>query len=177
MLTRLWRRLRSDAGFGLPELLIALLLLNIGLLALLAAFVSGSNALKLASRTATAATLADQQLELYRALTYSAIALDSTAVNGTDTTYRNDAAIGGQTANLVTTSTGCSGLPAQCNPSRSVTGPDGGTYRVDTYVVYRTPTGGRPLKLVTVVVRNSASLGGLPFTRQSSSFDESTGTY
>jgi hypothetical protein len=38
-----------------------------------------------------------------------------------------------------------------------VTGPDGHSYRVDTYVVWTTPTGGSAVKQVTVVVRKPAS--------------------
>jgi len=169
-------KLRPADGFGLVELLVALLILNIGLLSLMAVFVSGSTALRVASRRATASTLADSQLELYRALTYSAIALDSDSVNATDSTYRNDSAIGGSLGSLVTTTTGCSGLPNQCVPSRTVTGPDHGTYRVDTYIVMQTQGAGRALKVVTVVVRNPLSLAGLPLAREVGTFDQATGT-
>lgn len=188
---RLWRRLRSDEAFGLVELMIALLILNTAVLALVAAFVSSSTALRRASRTANAATLADRQLELYRALTFSVIALDSTSVGSTDTTYRNDTALPSQsTTNLITTGTGCSGLPNQCNPSRTVAGPDGESYRVDTYVVcvnttthtVQTPStcdstlANGTVKLVTVVVRDANNLSANPWARQSSSFDRSTGS-
>lgn len=187
---RLWRRLRSDEAFGLVELLIALLILNTAVLALVAAFISSSTTLRRAGRTATAATLADSQLELYRALTFTAIALDSTSVGTTDTTYRNDTALPSQsTTNLVTTTSGCSGLPNQCNPSRTVTGPDNETYRIDTYVVcvnntthvVQTPSScdstapNGTIKLVTVVVRDASALSNAPWARQSSSFDRSTG--
>ena len=168
------RRLRSDDGFGLVELVVAMVILNVGVLALLSAIVSSEASLRRASRVATASTLADAQMELYRALTYSAIALDPTAVDATDSAYRADTALGGSISNDVTTTRGCSGLPNQCNPSRLVTGPDHGTYRIDTYVVARTPPSGRAGKLVTVVVRNGSSLG-TTLVRQSSSFDASTG--
>ncbi len=121
------RRLRSESGFLLVELLIALMLLNIGLLSIVAAFSAGSTALVHASRKATAGALADQQMELYRSLTYTAIALDQTSVNSTDSTYGSDAALNGSLGNDITTTTGCTGVPNQCNPSRSVTGPDHGS--------------------------------------------------
>src|SRR6478672_6808586 len=70
-------RLRSEQGFGLIELLMAMVMLNIGILAIVAAFNSGIFAINRASRATTASALADQQMELYRALTYAAIALDS----------------------------------------------------------------------------------------------------
>src|SRR5947199_2549567 len=88
-------RLRGEKGFGLLELLMAMVMLNIGILALVAAFNSGTVALARASRTSTAAALADAQMERYRALTYGAIVLDSTSVNATDSTYRNDSVLGG----------------------------------------------------------------------------------
>ena len=168
------RRLRRESGFGLIELLIAMLLLNIAFLALLATFSSGTIAIRRAARTSTASSLADSQMELYRALTYGAIALDVTQVGSTDATYRGDGALGGSIANDITTSTGCAGLPNQCNPSRAVIGPDHGFYRVDTYITSLTPTSGRAGKLVTVVVRDGSNLTGSPLARVATDVDAST---
>jgi Tfp pilus assembly protein PilV len=170
---RLLRLIRREDGFGLVELLVALVLLNVGLLAVMATFITGSQTLRRASRAATASTLADTQMELYRALTYGAIALDSSSIPAT-TPYTSDTAY---SASQVTAT--CSGaVPSnpQCNASRTVTGPDHGTYQVDTYIVLRTPPGGRSVKLVTVVVRDTNKLTGLALARQSSSFDQSTGS-
>src|SRR6185312_14631687 len=61
-------RLRSEQGFGLIELLMAMVMLNIGILAVVAAFNSGIFALNRASRITTASALADSQMEAYRAL-------------------------------------------------------------------------------------------------------------
>jgi hypothetical protein len=78
----------------------------------------------------------------------------------------------------------CSGspVPNECNPSRIVTGADRKSYRVDTYIQMSTastnpptPTNGRAVKIVTVVVRNAAALSARPFARLSSTFDQSTG--
>jgi hypothetical protein len=69
----------------------------------------------------------------------------------------------------------CSPLTDQCNPSRAVVGADHKNYRVDTYIVYTTPTNGRQLKVVTVVVRDGNSLSARPFARITSTFDPSTG--
>jgi prepilin-type N-terminal cleavage/methylation domain-containing protein len=168
-------RLRGEKGFGLIELLMAMTMLSIGILALVAAFNSGTIALRRASQTSTAAALADAQMELYRALTYGALALDATAVNGTDSVYRNDPVLGGNIANDITTSTGCGGLPPQCNPSRTVVGADHQNYRVDSYVTSTTPPNGRPLKLVTVVVRGTTS-PYKTYAREQSTFDLSTGS-
>src|ERR671936_1715288 len=150
-------RLRGEKGFGLLELLMAMTMLSVGLLALVAAFNSGTIALERAGRNATAAALADSQMERYRALTYGAIQLDANAVNATDSTYRNDTVLGGNVASDVTTSTACSGVPPECNPSRTLVGADRHNYRLDTYVTYTTPPTGRQEKLVTVVVRAATS--------------------
>jgi type II secretory pathway pseudopilin PulG len=172
-------RLRSEAGFGLVELLMAMVMLNVGILAIVAAFNSGIFALNRASRISTASALADSQMELYRALTYSSIALDSTSLGSVDNTYRCDSALGGSCPNSTSgevTGT-CSGspVPNECNPSRIVTGADRKSYRVDTYITTTTPASGRSVKLVTVVVRNAAALSVRPFARLSSTFDQSTG--
>ena len=168
-------RLRGEKGFGLLELLTAMTMLSIGILALVAAFNSGTVALERSGRTATAAALADAQMERYRALTYGAIQLDQNAVNATDSTYRNDSVLGGSIANDVTTSSGCGGVPPECNPSRSAVGADRHNYRVDSYVTLTTPPSGRQLKLVTVVVRGTTSPYPT-YAREQSTFDLSTGS-
>jgi Tfp pilus assembly protein PilV len=175
-------RLRTQEGFGLIELLVSMLMLNIAILGIVAAFNSGALALKRAGEVSTASVIADKQMELYRALKWTEIALDSAAVASanTDTTYQCDVAnrvdpagvCGGanqQTQELKT----CATLTAQCNPRQTVTGPDQRSYRVDTYIVSQTPPTGRPVKLVTIVVRRGEDLDRL--ARVSSSFDESSG--
>lgn len=174
--------LRSEKGFGLVELIISMVMLNIGLLAIVAAFQSGAVALKNAGEVSTGSVLADKQMELYRALKYAEIALDTTALASAnaDTTYHCDPAnridsagvCGGanQQTQLQTT---CSVMTPQCNPRQTVTGPDGRQYRVDTYVVSQTPPTGRTVKLVTIVVRRASDLHNL--ARVSSSFDQSGG--
>lgn len=172
-------RLRTEDGFGLIELLMAMVMLNIGILAVVAAYQTGMFALNRASRISTASALADQQMELYRALTYSAIALDSTALGSVDDTYRCDSALGASCPNSTSgeTTATCSGspLPNECQPSRTVTGADRKPYRVDSYITTTTPTSGRPLKLVTVVVRDASKLSARPLARLTSTFDQSTG--
>jgi type II secretory pathway pseudopilin PulG len=173
---------RTEEGFGLLELIISMTMLNIGILAIVAAFNSGAIALKNAGEVSTASVVADKQMELYRALKYTEIALDSTAIAtaNTDPDYQCDTAnkidptgaCGGtnqQTQQLKT----CATMTPQCNPSQTVTGPDQHSYRLDTYVIAQTPPTGRPVKLVTIVVRRTPDLRML--ARVSSSFDESSG--
>jgi prepilin-type N-terminal cleavage/methylation domain-containing protein len=168
-------RLRGEKGFGLIELLMAMTMLSIGILALVAAFNSGTIALRRASQTSTAAALADKQMELYRALTYTALELDANAVTASDSVYRTDPVLGGNIANDITTGTGCGGVPPRCNPTQTVVGADHRNYRVDSYVTWSTPPNGRQLKLVTVVVRGTIS-PYKTYAREQSTFDLSTGS-
>ena len=167
--------LRTEDGFGLIELLISIVMLNVGILALVAAFNSGTLAIQRASQTATASTLAEKQMELYRAQIYANVALDASLT----TTASGNATYNGDTAYNATQVTKiCAGSPGavatQCKPSQTgITGPDKVSYRIDTYMVLYTPTNGRAVKWVTVVVRNSNSLKTL--ARLTSTFDQATG--
>jgi Tfp pilus assembly protein PilE len=170
-------RLRSERGFGMIELLMAMVMLNVGILAVAASFNAGIVSLSRASKISTAATLADSQMELYRALTWSSIALDSSTIPST-APYTTDSAY--SVTQVTTTCTG-SPLPNECNASRVVTGPDRKPYRVDTYIVLSTstttpatPANGRALRIVTVVVRDGKNLSGRPLARLASTFDPST---
>jgi type II secretory pathway pseudopilin PulG len=177
------RRATNEAGFGLIELLIAMMMLNIGILALVAAFTSGTAALGRASKVANAATIADSQMELFRGLKYADIVQDTTEWNAAlaDATWKADSVYQNRIPaftdpNAVPRITGgvCAGVPASCDPSRIVTGADNRRYRVDTYLYYDTPQGGQPLKVITVVVRDPAQTGR-SLARVTSTFDYSTG--
>ena len=76
---RLAARLREDRGVGLIELLIALLVLNIGIFATFAAFTSGAVALRHASHVSTATALADKTMEALHDSSYDAIVTSPTA--------------------------------------------------------------------------------------------------
>jgi type II secretory pathway pseudopilin PulG len=173
---RMRTRLRAEAGIGLVELLIAMTVLAVALLAIVAAFSSGALTLRRAGQTSTATALANQQMERYRGLKYAAIQLDSAAVSAanSDSVYAN----GGAPPWYATQVTGsCSGVPAECNPMRTVAGgdsPDRRPYRVDTYIVHQTPTGSREFKKVTVIVRDGEDLTHA-LVRISSSFDRISG--
>ena len=169
-------RARSQSGFGLIELLMAMTMLNIGILALVAAFQSGALALKRAGKLSTAVALADIQMERYRALKYEAIWLDAVevaAISATDP-WKTDATYVAHPTQV----TGCTGspMPEQCDPSRSVIGPDGKRYRVDTYIFSDSVTSGRATKRVTIVVRDGQALTGRALARVASTFDQSTGS-
>jgi type II secretory pathway pseudopilin PulG len=64
---------RSEGGFGLVELLIALTILTIGIGATLAVFTSSLVSLRHTSRAGTALTIAERQLEAYRAMPFACV--------------------------------------------------------------------------------------------------------
>lgn len=173
------------------ELLMAMVMLNVGILAVVAAFSSGNAALYRASRTSTAGALANKQMEAYRGLKYDNIVFVTSEWNSAiaDSTYTSDTTYQTNMYNpvaphaLVPTVTTCpANVPATaCDPSYTTTGADHRSYRVDTYLYFDTPTNasgaavGNQLRAVTVVIRNPDVLTRV-FARVSSTFDSSTGS-
>lgn len=172
----------SEAGFGLVELLIAMVILQIALLAIVGAFGAGSVALGRASRANTAQALANQQLELYRSMTYDPIGLD-TAGAPTTGTYVADTTVCAASQTPVCANTGPRNNPGTsswsctaasgatsvslyysanginpCVAHRQVSGassPDGQNYYVDTYIkLTASTTTQRSYKEISVVVRD-----------------------
>ena len=191
------RRLRRQDGFGLVELLIAMTVLVIGIMGIVAAFSAGAVSLQRASRISNAATLADAQMEGYRALPYSDIKLDNTDSDGggpdtgipTSGLYTSDQACGGAcgaASQEIGGSATCAVLPrydaaahAAC-PSRMQVAADGITYRVDVYIkpacaLSAAPpcTSSRTIKNVAITVREGTTDRVL--FRESSTFDAATG--
>ena len=165
------RRLRGDeSGIGLVELLIAMGILSIAISAQLSVFASSFTSLSRASMKGTAVTLADKQMETYRTVPYSCIYLTS---GSGDSTYSGDSAYSASQVTAANCSPNATPATSATTSSQTVSGPDHRTYRVDTYIVTTTPTGGRALKKVTVVVRqvkNGAVAGVL--AREASTFDQ-----
>ena len=157
----LGRLRRDEGGFGLVEILIALTILAIAILAIFAGFSSGMLALQRAGRASTGATLADKKMEEFRRLQYSAIAIASTADTPTGAdgrTYWRSTDV--SYACVIT----------------------GSTFAYDTSTTPPTPTcstvGGvasRPVKLVTIIVRDGTATARV-LMRETSTFDASTGT-
>ncbi len=185
MLARLQR---EESGFGLIELLVAMLLLSVGILATVAVFTSGTFALQRAGKLSTATAIADAQMERYRAIRYDAIGLTLSSVDATAPDYRSDVVIANDLTKLHTQAACPAGAPADaCTASRSTTGPDGRPYRVDTYILKgvqtpesQSPASGasgpaREVKVVAVVVRDERD-GMKALIRQQSTFDQSTGS-
>jgi prepilin-type N-terminal cleavage/methylation domain-containing protein len=147
---RLKACLGAEDGVTLIELLAAMVVMAIGIAAVVAGFSSGVLAINRAREASTAGTLADKQMELYRQAPFASLPV--------------------------------TGLQTPTTP----TGPDGHTYwmqvdgawtcAVGTYsagACSGTPAS-RPLKLLTITVRNGSSTAKLLFT-QTATFDASTG--
>lgn len=140
-------------------------ILNVAVLALVAALSSGAVALRRASSVTTATTLADAQMERYRGLLYDDIA---TVAPAADALYTANAPDG-------TPDQSCAdaALP-ECNPMQSVTGADGRPYRIDAYVVKSMLAGGsRELKTVRIIVRDGNNLANGLVREESTFYDES----
>jgi Tfp pilus assembly protein PilV len=178
-------RARDESGFGLLELLMAIVMLNVGILAIMAAFSSGNAALARASQVSTAAALADKQMEIYRGADYDNIEFTTSDWNAaigdsvytSDTVYQQNMSNPAPPKALVGTVTTCpSALPTTlaCDPSYVTTGADHRSYRVDTYLYFDTPSFGNQLKAVTVVIRNGSNTSRT-LARISSTFDPSVG--
>ena len=191
-------RLRAESGFLLIETMVAMSVMLIALSALIVVFSTALLASSKGEQRTTASFLADAQMEAYTGMVSRDIGIDTSA--SVDSTYKNDAACvnAGTTCSggISAVETGPTGATPNtctqintwytttlpCNPSRTVSSattpasPDGGTYRVDTYIIqlasYATSPGVRTRKQVTVVVRDK-SLNVL--LRESKIFDCATG--
>ena len=190
-------RLRGEAGQGLIELLIATTMLAIAVTALLAVLTASAVTLQRSAHQGTALTLANQQLELYRRLGYANIRLYGPSIpakvgascpyTGSDpyiTANCSDSSIPAASNLVVDQATAgqivggpiCSAGPPECQATRVVaaaSSPDHYDYRVDTYITFVTPTGGRQLKQVYVVVRDNRLAGKPILARNASTFDQS----
>lgn len=181
---------------GLVELLAAMVVLTIAILALLAGYGSAFVSLRLASQKTTATELANSQMELYRSLPYGSIGLDADTVNdigddsGSDynALYSEDSALDGAvdtsgvqapsgTVNDVAIQDCSTVAPEQaCEPIQTVTGNDHHRYDVYSYVVdlqaESTTTGvSWTERVVTVVIRDPEKTGDPELLRISSAFD------
>ena len=145
-------RVREETGMGLVELLIAMTVMSIGIFALVAGLSSGFGSINRASKTSTAGTLADQQMEQFRSGSWDSVA-----------------SVAGATV------TGPDGRSYWLESTVTVTCPD------ETAPVGSPPTctlsdgvASRPLKRAVVTVNEGSASGKLLIT-ETSTFDQSTG--
>ena len=167
-------RTRGESGFGLVEILIAMTVLAVGILALFAMFESGIRQLSRASSISTASALADREMESYVAMRYDSIGLPDSLVTSAASPYSSDSAYNSNAASRVNVAA-CGTAPCTTKvPVQTLTGADNRSYRVDTYVTWDSVTGGRNVKRVTIVVRDGSNTSKT-WARTSSTFDASTG--
>ena len=159
LIHRIGTRLRGERGFGLIELLLAMMILSVALFALIGTFTAGYHLLSRASTKGAASVVADSAMEKYRGMVYDDI-----------------------TCPLAPPPITCSSSTA------SRVGPDGRTYTVSTVVSTATATntdygacnaGGswtppcpRQVKVIEVTV---ADANGRRWASQRSTFDPLTG--
>jgi prepilin-type N-terminal cleavage/methylation domain-containing protein len=150
--TRLKAWLRAEDGVSLIELLVAMVIMSVGVAALVAGFSSGILSVNRARLASTAGSLADKQMELYRQSAFNSLPTglqSATTPTGPDGHSYWMQVEGGWTCVVGTYSAGppasCSGTPAS-----------------------------RPVKLVTIMVRDGSSTAKVLF-HESSTFDSSTG--
>jgi type II secretory pathway pseudopilin PulG len=182
-LGRVRRLARDQRGESLIELMIALTFLAVALAALLSLLVSSNLSQQRAQRKGSAVALANARMELYRGIPYRSIRLAASTIPSVSDPYAtasaSDASIpsaSGQVVGGAGGETACgSPTPPECAATQTVTGADGRTYRVDTYVrAVATPAGGT-VKQVTVVVRQvvNGTVGPI-LGRVMSAFDASS---
>jgi Tfp pilus assembly protein PilV len=153
---------RSESGFLTIELMAAVLIITVSLLALMAAYDQSFFSIHSPAKTSAAGQLAENQLELYASLPYSSIGLDSTTLTtskSTDVNYSSDESALPGTGSDVTI-TGC-GSSAQCSPVQTLTGSDGKSYKLETFIRALTNNSASTWteKVVTVVVRDLSTSG------------------
>jgi uncharacterized protein (TIGR02598 family) len=109
----------DEEGFGLIELVIAMSVTSVALMALVAAMASGTVAIKRAANITTAATIAETQMEAYRAMTSRDIGVDIAAgtVSALDATYKADSACYDSSTAKDCTQAGVSASKALIGPS------------------------------------------------------------
>lgn len=137
----------------LIELLIAMLVLSVGIMALVAGFSSGILAVNRARVSSTAGALADKEMEKYRNGSFAS--LPTTGAQTPTTPIGADGRQYWMQSNIVYTcavGTYSAGPPASCSG---------------------TPTS-RPVKLVTITVRDGSSAARILIS-ESATFDSSTG--
>jgi type II secretory pathway pseudopilin PulG len=186
------KRLQAEEGFGLVELIAAMAVLTIGLLALLAGYGSAFVSFRQASIKTTATEIAAAELELYRAVPYAQLGLDSTQLSNAET---NDAVYASDHSSLDdpnalspgtdVSSSSCTALTAPfgsssgtvstCVPIQTLTDASGHSYRVETFIRDVQDSNSFSVswteRIVTVIVRDPSTTGSPIILETASAFD------
>jgi Tfp pilus assembly protein PilV len=166
---------RSEGGFLTIELMAAIVIISIAVLALMAAYDQSFFSLHSSAKTSAAGQLAENQLELYASLPYASVGLDSATLattKSTDSTYSTDESGLTGTGSDVTISN-CGSTP-QCSPVQNLTGSDGKSYKLETFIrlVANPSVTTWSEKVVTVIVRNNSVSGTPKVLAMQTAFDQ-----
>ena len=144
----------------LLELVFALVILSIAIGAFMSLYASAEVSMRHASSEGNALTLGERQMEAYKALRFDDLKLSSATVPSGGDVY-----VGNRPSSVepgFTNVTGGTATVVQCtgtldaNPqcaSQTMTGPDGRSYRVDSYVRSYAAAGTRQGRLIAVAAR------------------------
>jgi hypothetical protein len=159
-------RARNEGGFLTVELVVAVAVISIAVLALMAAYEQAFFSLHSSAKSSSAGLIAENQLELYASLPYSSIGLDATALStakASDAYYHSDESAlplpsGGGGTDI--TISGC-GTAANCLPVQTITGSDGQRYELETFIRSLTNPSETAWteRVVTVIARDLSSSG------------------
>lgn len=168
-------RVREEGGFLMLELLMAVVVLSIAIMAIMAGYDSAFMSLHHSARTTSASNIADNQMELYNALSYSSIGLDTTtlsSVKASNSTYTTDESTLTNQATATDHTFSC-GTASQCLPVQTITGDDHRSYTVETFIrdVPSLSYSGRSEREVTIIVRDPNSAGSPIISQLSAAFD------
>lgn len=180
-------------GFLLVELVVATIVLSIALLGLMAGYDSAFVSIRKANQKSAAAALANVQLELYASLPFAQIGLDEAQTDAigdstspsydslyatnpilaSDGSYVNGVVEPDGTFNDVKWSCGST---SNCLPVQTLTGSDGRTYRVETFirdVVEGTSDISFKVRNVWVIVRDPSQSGDPELLQLHTAFSDS----
>ncbi len=168
-------RLSHERGQGLIELIVAMVVIAVAVLALMASYDQAFVSLHKSARTNAAATLAETQLELYGALPYASIGLSSslvTTAKASDAFYSTDEAALTPSGTTEVQPGSCTTTVTQCMPVQpSVTGSDNKQYRVETFI-RDLASGSTTERVVTVIVRDPNTSGTPKVYTATAGFDQ-----
>jgi Tfp pilus assembly protein PilV len=168
------------------ELVCAMAVMSVGILATYGMLHAGIFQIKRAGTVSTAAALADSEMEGFRAVKYETIGLASSDISAADSTYTGSSGGAYMAISTPVNQVNSTVVVAKCPatpctnfvPTKTSTGADGRSYRVDTYITWEAVAtsggvAGRNIKRVTIIVRKSG--GTTVYAKVVSSFDQSTG--
>jgi type II secretory pathway pseudopilin PulG len=160
--------MRADDGFGLIELLIAMMVLTIAIMAIFAGFTSGMLALQRSGHASTAATMADIEMEKYRRFAFDQVPPVKPSTADYSTSFLRD-----KTTTPVSPDGHAYFVKVDAKFSCVVGSPPPPPAGLYPQTCATSPAS-RAVKLVSIVVRDKTATGNV-LIRETSTFDAATG--